>query len=47
VANAKELEEYSDKMYKAGRYLRSELLTAKANRLEAEIDLERAKAKGD
>ncbi|HLN28182.1 MAG TPA: sigma-70 family RNA polymerase sigma factor [Gemmataceae bacterium] len=45
VANAKENEEMVARMFKDGRVVHSELLTAQANRLEAEIDLERTKAK--
>jgi len=45
VANARELEGFDEQRFKAGRIPHSELLTAKVNRLEAEIDLERAKAK--
>jgi hypothetical protein len=45
VAMAKEIEETLAGYYKAQRLLHSDLLTAKANRLEAEVALERAKAK--
>jgi tetratricopeptide (TPR) repeat protein/thiol-disulfide isomerase/thioredoxin len=45
VALAKETEETRASQYKAQRLSHSDLLTAKANRLEAEVALERAKAK--
>jgi tetratricopeptide (TPR) repeat protein/thiol-disulfide isomerase/thioredoxin len=45
VALAKETEETRASQYKARRLSHSDLLTAKANRLEAEVALERAKAK--
>ncbi len=45
VALAKETEEMQTLRYKAARLSHSDLLTAKANRLEAEVALERAKAK--
>jgi len=44
VTNAKELEEFNETLFHAARVPRSEFLTAKANRLQAEIDLERVKA---
>ena len=45
VTLAKETEEMQTLRYKAARLSHSDLLTAKANRLEAEVALERAKAK--
>jgi outer membrane protein TolC len=45
VAVAKEIEETQASRYKAQRLSHSDLLTAKANRLEAEVAHERAKAK--
>ena len=45
VALAKETEEMQTLRYQAARLSHSDLLMAKANRLEAEVALERAKAK--
>jgi tetratricopeptide (TPR) repeat protein/thiol-disulfide isomerase/thioredoxin len=45
VAVAKEIEDTLASYYKAQRLSHSDLLTVKANRLEAEVALERAKAK--
>jgi RNA polymerase sigma factor (sigma-70 family) len=44
VANAKEVERVNELRFKAARIVRSELLTAKAARLEAEIEVEKARA---
>ena len=45
VVNASKQEENSEGLYKGGRIVHPEFLAAKANRLEAEVELERAKAK--
>jgi outer membrane protein TolC len=45
VAQAKELEAIADKLVQAGRAPQSELLKARAERLDAEIELERVKAR--
>jgi len=45
VANAREFEKSEETLFKIGRCASYEFYAAKANRLEAEIELERAKAK--
>jgi hypothetical protein len=46
AANCKKQEDYFEKLYKGGRVVATDWLVAKAARLEAEIELERAKTKG-